>query len=172
MWKHIGRSRPPFAIEPAPGQESAWDYPRPPVIADDPREIVVAAHGVEIARTRRAKRVLETASPPTFYLPPEDVRIDLLHRATGRSFCEWKGAAAYWSHVLPDDTRLDSCAWSYETPTSSFASIRSYLSFYPGRVECAVDGVRVQPQPGGFYGGWITPDVVGPFKGEPGTEGW
>jgi uncharacterized protein (DUF427 family) len=172
MWKHVGQSRPPFALDPGEGQESVWDYPRPPAIVADAREIVVCAGEVEVARTRRAKRILETASPPTFYLPLGDVEEDLLLPSNGRSFCEWKGAAVYWAIVSPGGYRIEQAAWSYPSPSAAFASIKDHLSFYPGRVDCFVDGVRVRPQPGLFYGGWITPDVVGPFKGEPGTEGW
>jgi uncharacterized protein (DUF427 family) len=116
-------------------------------------------------------RVLETASPPTFYLPPEDVRVDLLQEASGSSLCEWKGRARYWS-IVAGDGQLDSAAWSYEEPFDGFTEIAGYFSFYPAVLECYVDSVRVEPQPGGLYGGWITPEVVGPFKGEPGTESW
>ncbi len=163
--------RPDFAVVPGPGQESVWDYPRPPRIAPDSREVAVRAFGVLVARTRRSIRVLETASPPTFYLPPGDVRLDLLEPAAGTSHCEWKGTARYWNLRLPD-RRLERVAWSYPEPTPGFEAIRGWLAFYPARVECSVDGLRVEPQPGAFYGGWITPEVVGPFKGEPGTAGW
>lgn len=170
-WQHVGATRPPFAIEPGEGQESVWDYPRPPRLVPDEREVVVVAGDFEVARSRRCLRVLETASPPTFYLPPQDVRMEWLEPATGVSHCEWKGQARYWSIVVLSK-RWDRVAWSYPDPRPDFEALRSYLSFYPGRVICLVDGVRVEPQPGQFYGGWITPDVVGPFKGEPGTEGW
>ena len=116
-------------------------------------------------------RVLETASPPVFYLPPDDVRTELLARERGRSMCEWKGPATYWS-LKADGREVSHCAWSYERPFPEFTEIRGYLSFYPSKLECYVDGHRVEPQPGGFYGGWVTPEVVGPFKGEPGTGGW
>ena len=164
------RVRPAFAIPPGPGQESVWDYPRPPVVRPDPREVVVSAGGVEIARTTRAVRVLETASPPTFYIPPGDVRHPL-EPAPGATWCEWKGQARYWTVVAGDD-RLERVAWSYPSPAAPFESLRDYIAFYPARLACSVDGIRVEPQPGRFYGGWITPEVVGPFKGEPGTEGW
>ncbi len=169
-WKNRGDARPPFAIEPGPGQESVWDYPRPPRLELDPRLVRVLYRGTVIAETRRAYRVLETASPPTFYLPPEDVKVPLV-AATGSSMCEWKGAASYWSVQLPD-AQLQNVAWSYADPFPEFGAIRDYVSFYPARVECYVDDHRVKPQPGGFYGGWVTPEVVGPFKGEPGTGGW
>jgi uncharacterized protein (DUF427 family) len=171
LWKYRGQVRPPFAEDPREGQESVWDYPRPPRLVADPREVVVRAGDVEVARTRHALRVLETAAPPTFYLPPDDVRTELLEPAAGSSWCEWKGAARYWDLVLPAG-RIARVAWSYETPTEPFAALRSHLAFYPALLDCRVAGVRVAPQPGRFYGGWVTPEVVGPFKGEPGTEGW
>jgi uncharacterized protein (DUF427 family) len=138
---------------------------------EDSRLVRVLHEGEVIAETRNAVRILETASPPTFYLPPDDVRIDLLERARGASICEWKGSATYWS-LVDDRGDLGNVAWSYETPFPDFASIRSYLSFYPSKLECYVGDHRVKPQPGDFYGGWITPEVVGPFKGDPGTGGW
>ena len=170
-WANTGRRRPSGAAVPAPGQESVWDYPRPPRLALDFREVIVRLGAVEIARTRRAIRVLETASPPTFYLPFDDLTAGLLVPATGASSCEWKGEARYWSVVTPDQ-RLDKVAWSYEAPLSAFAAIGNHVAFYPAHLECYVDGESVRPQPGRFYGGWITNDVVGPFKGEPGTGGW
>jgi uncharacterized protein (DUF427 family) len=124
-----------------------------------------------IAETERSRRVLETASPPTFYLPPDDVNMGLLQRAAGSSRCEWKGEARYWS-LAGGASGRQPVAWSYPQPLPGFEDIRGFLSFYPGRVECYVDGERVRPQPGLFYGGWITPEIVGPFKGQPGTEGW
>jgi uncharacterized protein (DUF427 family) len=170
-WRYAGTMRPPFAIDPGPEQESVWDYPRPPRLAPDGREVIVRKGPHEIARTCRAIRVLETASPPAFYLPPDEVRRDMLVPAGGESLCEWKGAASYWSVTLPG-RRLNRVAWSYPHPLDGFEAIRDFVAFYPAALECYVDGVRVEPQPGGFYGGWVTPDVVGPFKGEPGTESW
>jgi uncharacterized protein (DUF427 family) len=124
-----------------------------------------------VAETQCAIRVLETASPPTFYLPPDDTRIDLLIPGMGSSHCEWKGDASYWSLRI-DGGEVSNIAWSYQDPYSEFEIIRGHLAFYPSKVECYVDGIRVLPQPGGFYGGWVTPEIVGPFKGEPGTGGW
>lgn len=170
-WRWTGAERPPFAVVPGPGQESVWDYPRPPRLRADPRPVVVRAGPVLLAESRRAMRVCETASPPTFYLPPDDVDRAHLAPASGSSRCEWKGTARYWDVVLPD-RRLEAAAWSYPEPFPEFAAIAGWLSFYPARVECFVDGVRVRPQPGRFYGGWVTPELVGPFKGEPGSEGW
>ena len=171
MWRWNGRERPPFAEPTGPGQESVWDYPRPPKIVPDGREVVVTVDGVEIARTRRALRICETASPPTFYLPPDDVDRTRLVPARGTSRCEWKGLASYWT-IVTDAGRHEMAAWSYERPLDDASEIKGHLAFYPNRVACWVDGERVSPQPGRFYGGWITKELTGPFKGEPGTEGW
>jgi len=171
MWKYIGKERPPFAETPEEGQESVWDYPRPPMLSPDIRHVVVKLGNIIIADTTRAIRVLETASPPTFYIPPEDVDQEKLRRADGSSFCEWKGKAAYWD-VITADSNVLAAGWSYSGPAERFSQIDGYYSFYPARVSCFVDGVPVKAQPGGFYGGWVTPDIAGPFKGEPGTGGW
>lgn len=171
MWKYTGNERPPFADEPKEGEESVWDYPRPPVTDSDSRHIVVQAGGKTIAETKRAIRVLETASPPTFYIPPDDVNSELLEKASGTSFCEWKGQATYWD-VIVDGEKAAKAAWSYHNPSDRFKEIDGYFSFYPALVDCYVDGEKVIPQPGGFYGGWVTPEIVGPMKGEPGTGGW
>ncbi|MEZ5292041.1 MAG: DUF427 domain-containing protein [Vicinamibacterales bacterium] len=170
-WLHVGRARPPFAVEPGPGQESVWDYPRPPRIAPDGREVVVTAGEFVVARSTRAVRVLETASPPTFYLPAADVTPGVLVPAAGSSYCEWKGQAGYWTVVTPGG-RHERVAWSYPAPLPAFAAIRDFVAFYAGRIECFVNGERVRSQAGDFYGGWITDDIVGPFKGESGTSGW
>ena len=170
-WRWTGAERPPFAEVPGAGQESVWDYPRPPRLADDARTVVVRADDVVIAETTRAKRVLETASPPTFYLAPEDVALDRLEPAPGASRCEWKGEARYWTVVL-EGGRLERIAWSYPDPFPEFEPIRGFLSFYPAAIPCFVDGERVAPQPGGFYGGWVTSELAGPFKGAPGSQGW
>lgn len=170
-WRYYGQARPPFAVHPVGAQESVWDYPRPPRLEPDTREVVVLAEGVTVALSRRAVRVLETASPPTFYIPPEDVRRDLLAERPGSSACEWKGVAQYWS-VRVGDRVLQDVAWSYPDPLPGFEPIRDWISFYPGRMECTVKGERVRPQPGGFYGGWVTSEIVGPVKGDPGTAGW
>ncbi len=163
----------PRRVEPGPGQESVWDYPRPPRLEETTRLIRVEFGGQVIAESRHAWRVLETSHPPVYYVPPGDVRFEFVRQSsTGGSFCEWKGGAVYHSLVVADRRSADA-AWSYPDPTPAFAPIRGYLAFYPGRVDaCTVDGVAVRPQEGGFYGGWITPDVVGPFKGGPGSWGW
>jgi uncharacterized protein (DUF427 family) len=131
----------------------------------------VAHSNTTIAETRNAARILETASPPSFYIPPEDVRTDLLVKARGASICEWKGSATYWSLDI-DGCIAPSVAWTYETPFPDFAKIRGYYSFYPDKVDCYVDGEQVRAQLGGFYGGWVTPEIVGPFKGQAGTGSW
>lgn len=171
QWIHRGSERPSWAIAPRDGQESVWDYPRPPRLDPDTRLVRVIHDGVLIAESQRAVRILETASPPTFYLPPGDVRTDLLERARGASICEWKGSASYWS-LRVDDRTQPKVAWSYENPFPEFTSISGYLSFYPSKLECYVGEERVRPQAGDFYGGWITSEIVGPFKGDPGTGGW
>ncbi|HBE71294.1 MAG TPA: hypothetical protein DDW52_24365 [Planctomycetaceae bacterium] len=171
MWHYTGKHRPEFAEIPQAGQESVWDYPRPPKIVHDNREIVVQVDGQEIARTTSGVRVLETASPPTVYLPRQDVAIDRLERASAGSFCEWKGRATYWT-IRTGATVLPNAAWSYENPSNAFSAIVGYLSFYPALLECTIAGEIVRPQPGGFYGGWVTNEIVGPYKGTPGTTGW
>lgn len=162
----------PTPIKPGPGQESVWDYPRPPRLEDVTKHIQIIFNGVVIADTHRAKRVLETSHPPVYYIPPEDVRHEYLHAGSGRSFCEWKGTAGYYT-VEANGRRAVNVGWYYPNPTDSFSSIRNYIAFYAGPMDaCLVDGETVRPQPGNFYGGWITSDIVGPFKGEPGTMGW
>jgi uncharacterized protein (DUF427 family) len=162
----------PYRIEPGPGQESVWDYPRPPRLEDFPGHIQVIFNGVTIANTHRAKRVLETSHPPVYYIPPQDIEMTYLRPAPGTSWCEWKGQANYYTIVV-EDKRAEKVAWFYPSPTPSFATLKDYVAFYAGPMDaCYVDGERVQPQPGGFYGGWITENIVGPFKGEPGTRGW
>jgi uncharacterized protein (DUF427 family) len=159
-------------IDPGPGQTSVWDYPRPPAISPDERRVVVTFAGETIADTRRAIRILETSHPPTWYLPLVDVRRAFLRAGMGGSFCEWKGRAAYFDVVVGAAEALDA-AWHYPEPSARFAILADHVALYAGRVDrVTVDGELVRPQPGGFYGGWITDDVVGPFKGEPGTAGW
>lgn len=170
-WRYRGQERPPFAAEPGPGQESVWDYPRPPRVSPDAREVTVGLGDILIARSTRTIRILETAGPPTFYIPPEDIDFQYLEAATGDTHCEWKGTGAYWSVVTPQ-TRLKRVAWSYPDPFPGYEAIRGCLSFYPAHLECRVAGVRVLPQPGKYYGGWVTPEITGPFKGEPGSEQW
>lgn len=167
-WTHTGACRPSFALPPEPGQESVWDYPRPPAIVPDPRRIDVLAPDGPLARTTRAIRVLETSHPPSFYLPPDDLVAARLVKAPGSSRCEWKGTAEY----LAMAGTLQPVGWRYPAPFREFARHSGWLSFYPDRVHCVVDGERVRAQPGGYYGGWITDEIVGPFKGDPGSAGW
>ncbi len=171
QWRWTGRERPAFAPAAGPGQESVWDYPRPPVLVADSREVVIRWGELEIARTVRAIRVLETAHPPSFYLPWDDVARDYLIAAPGSSLCEWKGPARYWS--LTDGARaLPRVAWSYPRPLPGAEVLAQCVAFYPGSLQCTVGGAAVTAQPGRFYGGWVTPELVGPFKGEPGSESW
>jgi uncharacterized protein (DUF427 family) len=170
-WTWRGQARPSFARVPGPGEVSVWDFPRPPGLVQDDREVVIRWGDAEVARTRRAWRVLETAHPPSFYLPWDDVARHLLQPAAGASFCEWKGPARYWT-LAHGHERLAGVAWSYPHPLAGAEVLANCVAFYPGALDCTVGGERVSPQPGGFYGGWITPELVGPFKGEPGSEGW
>ena len=147
--------------------ERAADYPRPPDLVASDQHIQVWALGQLLVESRRSLRVLETFHPPSYYFPPEAVRWDLLVPAAGRSFCEWKGVASYFS-VVSGLRRLERVAWSYANPTAAFAPLAGWLAVYPGRMDrCSVDGEPVEPQAGGFYGGWITSGVMGPFKGDP-----
>ena len=170
MWQHTGKERPTFAETPAPGQESVWDYPRPPRLLSCEERVEVFDNSSLLASTCDAKRIPETASPPNFYLPCDSVDWSQLLRAQGSSFCEWKGAATYWT--LANNPEGPVVGWSYDNPNDDFASIKHHVSFYPGLLTCLVDGEKAQPQPGGFYGGWITSKVTGPFKGAPGTSHW
>jgi uncharacterized protein (DUF427 family) len=171
-WQWRGQARPPFAADPGPGQESVWDFPRPPALAPDGREVVVTWGDVEVLRTRRAIRVLETAHPPTFYLPWADADRSLFEAAPGSSFCEWKGPARYWS-LQHAGRRLARVGWSYPQPLAGAEALADCLALYAWPdLHCTVGGEVAQPQPGGFYGGWVTPDLAGPFKGDPGSTGW
>lgn len=159
-------------IPPGPGQESVWDYPRPPRLEDSPKHIQVVFNEVIIADTHQAKRLLETSHPPAYYIPPDHINMEYFVETSRTTFCEWKGQAAYYS-VVVGDRQIPNAAWFYPSPTPAFAAIKDYLAFYPGLMDaCYVDGEQVQPQESGLYGGWITQDIVGPFKGGPGTWGW
>ncbi len=156
----------------APGQESVWDYPRPAIAQPCAARIVIEHRGTIVADTRRAVRTLETSHPPSYYIPPDDIAPGVLRRAEGSSFCEWKGAAVYWD-VVVDGIVLPRVGWSYPSPTPGFAILRDHVAFYAAPFDrCSVDGETVVPQPGEFYGGWITSAVAGPFKGVPGSRGW
>ena len=164
--------RPP-RIEPGLGHESVWDYPRPPRVEPSDELVEVVFGGVLIASTRRSLRVLETSHPPAYYLPMDDVSAEHIRPSGTRpTFCEWKGLATYFTLVAGGCVDRD-CAWTYTNPTKGFEAIADHLALYPGRMdECRVNGEIVVPQEGGFYGGWITNRVVGPFKGASGTWGW
>ncbi|MET0270058.1 MAG: DUF427 domain-containing protein [Sphingomonas sp.] len=156
----------------APGQESVWRYPRPATAEASGRRIHIAHRGIVVADTIAAVRTIETSHPPSWYIPPDAIAPGLLRRSTRRSFCEWKGEARYWHLDVGGETLLD-VGWSYPDPTPAFAILRDHIAFYAAPFDlCAVDGERVRPQPGGFYGGWITSDLAGPFKGVPGSMGW
>jgi len=170
-WIHRGQQRPDFATEPKQGQESVWDYPRPPRIEIDNRKILVSYQNRVIAQTRRAYRILETASPPTYYLYPDDVDHSCLVDNKHSSICEWKGQASYFNFKQAN-YELNMVAWCYRHPYADFKMIKNHISFYPSKVDCFIDDEKVIAQSGDFYGGWITTDIVGPFKGDPGTEGW
>jgi uncharacterized protein (DUF427 family) len=150
-----------------------WKYPRPPRIEHVTRHVRVVFGGIVIAESRRPARVLETSHPPVFYISPEDILLEhLAVSSTRSSFCEWKGNASYYD-VIAGEKVARAAAWTYRSPTEAFSSIRDWVAFYPGRMdECTVDGEVVRAQAGGFYGGWITSEIEGPFKGEPGTQGW
>ncbi len=156
-----------------PGQTSVWDYPRPPRLEPTARRLRIIHKGIVVADTVAGLRTLETSHPPTYYLPPADIDMGLLHASAQRgSFCEWKGRATYWDVHIGQDT-LFGVGWSYPDPTPAFAALKDHIAFYAAPFdEVWVDGERARPQPGGFYGGWITSDLAGPFKGVPGSQFW
>lgn len=156
-----------------PGQESVWDYPRPPRVDPTGELVVVRFGGGVVCRTGAPIRVLETSHPPTYYLPMADFAPGALQPAAGSSLCEFKGYAVYFDVVGADGRVVRGAAWGYPEPWPGFEALRDHVALYAGRMdECRVDGEVVVPQPGTFYGGWITSRVVGPFKGAPGTAGW
>ncbi len=182
-WQWRGQARPSFAVAPQPGQVSVWDYPRPPLVVMDRREVIICWGGNEIARSKRCILVQETAHPPSFYIPLADVAAQWLQPGEAGSFCEWKGPAQYWSlhdpanvhgtgHHTPPNSSLPNVAWSYPKPLAGAQALAHCVAFYPAKLQCTVAGAAVLAQPGGFYGGWITPELVGPFKGAPGSSGW
>ncbi|MFW2339578.1 MAG: DUF427 domain-containing protein [Acidimicrobiia bacterium] len=159
-------------VEPGPGQESVWDFPRPPRVESEARPVKIVFAGQTIVETDGALRVLETSHPPNIYVPFEDVSREVLRANDRRTICEWKGAADYWD-VVVGSRSAESGAWTYAKPRPDYHEISGYVSFYPALMDgCYLGDEQVTPQPGGFYGGWITPDVVGPFKGAEGTWGW
>ncbi len=161
----------PKRIEPGPGQESVWDYPRPPRVESSAEHITVAKGGAVVVDTIRSMRILETSQPPAYYFAAEDVVMDHLVPSIARTFCEWKGEARYFDFV-DGDLRIEQVAWTYPGPSQRFAGIAGHLAFYAQKMDCTVDGEPVDPNEGSFYGGWITSKVVGPFKGGPGSLWW
>jgi uncharacterized protein (DUF427 family) len=154
------------------GQESVWDYPRPPRVEKSNRQIEIYFNGVKLVDSTHTWRILETSHPPVYYIPPEDIKMEYLSQTSRTSFCEWKGQAAYYS-VQVGEQKAENAAWTYPQPNERYSPIRHHLAFYPHLMdECLVDGEKALPQTGGFYGGWITHDIVGPFKGEAGSEHW
>ncbi len=163
----------PRATEPGPGQESVWDYPRPPAIEPSASHVRVEHGGRVVAETTRAIRILETSQAPGFYLPPDDVDATVLMPSSAATVCEWKGVASYLDLAVPGAPVVADAAWCYRTPEPRYAAITGYVAFYPQRVDaCFVDGERVENNEGTFYGGWVTSKVAGPFKGGPGSGGW
>lgn len=152
--------------------ESVWDYPRPPRVEPVSQRLRVVFNDVVIADTTRAYRVLETSHPPAYYIPQADIRMDLLTPTQQRTFCEFKGSASYWTITVGDRSSTNA-AWMYARPATGYEAIANHLAFYAGRVDaCFVGDEQVQAQAGDFYGGWITANITGPFKGGPGTRGW
>lgn len=171
-WRHFPRVRPANSQPAGPGQESVWDYPRPPRVEKVSSRVRVEFDGRVLAESSRALRVCETSSPPVYYIPPTDVELTAVLPSERTSFCEWKGVARYWTISTLGRTARDA-AWSYSAPDPGYEAIQDYLAFYPRRMDaCYVGEQRVTPQPGLYYGGWVTPDLVGPFKGVPGSEAW
>jgi len=170
MWKYDGSSRPPFADEPNSQQESVWDYPRPPRVEISARQIRVESSTGVVAETSHSLRVIETASPPVYYLSHQSVDWTFLRKVEHSSWCEWKGLASYL--IYSDDNIEVIAGWSYEDPSDGFDLLKGYISFYPGVLNCFLDMEEVLAQPGKFYGGWVTEEISGPLKGGPGTSHW
>lgn len=172
MWQHSGKKRPDFAVKPQNGQESVWDYPRPPALRRCARRVRVLFDGALLADTVDALCLLETSHPPTYYLPIADIDMQRLRPAAGASYCEWKGEAGYFD-LVGDNRQAPRAAWTYPDPTPAYREIVDHIVFYAHAADaCYVGDDRALPQPGNFYGGWITPELVGPFKGEPGSGHW
>ena len=171
-WRAFHRKRPFEVIRPGPGQESVWDYPRPPGLEPTVSLIRIIFAGVLIAESRQAIRIIETSCPPVYYIPPDHIHTEYVVQIGVGTLCEWKGLAQYWS-VRVGNKVIESAAWSYPDPELPYTRIRDYLAFYPGKMDtCMVDDQIAIAQESDYYGGWITPDIVGPFKGQPGSEEW
>jgi uncharacterized protein (DUF427 family) len=168
----VTRAARPVRVEPGPGQESVWDYPRPPRVEAARQVLRVELARETLAETVHGLRVLETGSPPAYYFPPDDVRTDLLEPSPVRTICEWKGVARHWNARV-GERLVEEAGWSYRDPKPGYEPIAGYFAFYAGKMDaCWVGTEKVIPQPGRFYGGWITSRVVGPFKGAEGTGHW
>ncbi|MBW2242405.1 MAG: DUF427 domain-containing protein [Deltaproteobacteria bacterium] len=171
-WRAKKRSQPAEREAIGPGEESVWDYPRPPRLEPAHRPVRALLAGRVVAASTRALRVVETGSPPVYYVPPGDVVPGLFVKSELESFCEWKGLARYFD-LRVGDVRAENAAWSYPEPDEGFEPLRDFLAIYPGRaLACYLGDERVRAQPGHFYGGWVSDGIKGPFKGEPGTEDW
>lgn len=155
-----------------PQQESVWDYPRPAVCEATSRRVQIIHKGVMILDSKAAYRTLETSHPPTYYIPQSDIAMEYLKPNARRTMCEWKGQARYFDIVIGGST-TPAGAWGYAAPTPSFAAIKDHIAFYPDPLDqCMIDGEQITPQPGQFYGGWISQYEAGPFKGIPGSQFW
>ena len=171
-WRNVERERPTEIIVPGPGQESVWDYPRPPAVEPVASPLRVEYAGIVLAETTHGLRVAETSSPPAYYFPPADVRREFLQTMRHTTVCEWKGTATYYS-VSIRGREQEAVAWTYDDPDSGYEALVHYFAFHAGRVDaCFVGEERVTPQPGDYYGGWVTASLVGPFKGVAGSERW
>ncbi len=173
-WQNLPRTRPAEVEVPGPGQESVWDYPRPPRVEPCPLRLRVSLGGTVVAQSARAVRVVETSGAPVYYFPPRDVHGVYLRapRDPGTSLCEWKGTAHYYD-VCVGARRVPRGAWCYPEPDPDYRDLASWPAFFAGRgFDAWVGDERAQPQPGGFYGGWVTSKITGPIKGEPGSESW
>jgi len=166
------QNRKPYSNSVMRKRESVWDYPRPPRIEASDEHIRVLFGGLVIAETRASIRILETSHPPVYYVPPTDIRMEFLKKSGPTTSCEWKGTASYIS-IHTEVRTTERAGWYYSHPQSPYEPITHYIAFYPALMDaCYVDDELVLPQPGGFYGGWITSKIQGPFKGGPGTAGW
>ena len=162
----------PEPTPPGPNQESVWDYPRPPRLENVTRHIKIIFNNELIADTHRAKRILETSHPPNYYIPLDNIKTEYLTPSAHSTYCEWKGRARYYTLQVGNHQAIN-VAWDYPQISPTYAELQGYVSFYPAPMDaCYVNNEKVQPQPGSFYAGWITSDIVGPFKGGPGSWGW
>jgi len=162
----------PKAIKPKQGQESVWDYPRPPKLERIGESVRVIFNGKVLAETNDALRILETSHPPTVYIPKKDIDLSMLEEASRNTYCEWKGKGSYY-HLIDGDRVVENAAWYYHNPRNAYADLKDHIAFYPSKVDqCFIGDEEVEAQAGDFYGGWITSKIVGPFKGGEGTFGW